>query len=74
MPGVAQNTVDALQSQAHSTFVPVMLHGGNGLILNKPEPEPMQPFVSVTVTEYVPATLTLMDCVLLVNPPGPVQL
>ena len=51
-----------------------MLHGGSGLILNKPELEPMHPFVSVTVTVYVPATLTLIDCVLLVNPPGPVQL
>ena len=29
-------------------------------IVNVPEPEPVQPFVSVTVTEYVPAVLVLI--------------
>src|SRR5208282_1614508 len=47
---------------------------GFGLFASMPEPEPVQPFVSVTVTLYVPGMLTLIDCVLLVNPPGPVQL
>ena len=47
---------------------------GFGLFASVPEPEPVQPFVSVAVTLYVPGTLTLIDCVLLVNPPSPVQL
>ena len=47
---------------------------GFGLLARMPEPEPTQPFVSVTVTLYVQGTLTLIDCVLLANPPGPVQL
>src|SRR5258706_11722814 len=33
---------------------------GFGLTVNVPEPEPVQPFVSVTVTEYVPAELVLI--------------
>jgi hypothetical protein len=47
---------------------------GFGLTVRVPEPEPVQPLMSVTVTLYVPGTLRLIDCVLLVNPPGPVQL
>jgi hypothetical protein len=50
-----------------------MLQTGNEVIVNAPEPTPTHPLVSVTVTLYVPGTLTLIDCVLLVNPPGPVQ-
>ena len=46
---------------------------GFGLTVNVPEPVPTQPFVSVTVTLYVPGTLTPIDCVLLVNPLGPVH-
>src|SRR5258706_15170319 len=33
---------------------------GFGFTVNVPEPEPVQPFVSVTVTEYVPAVLVLI--------------
>jgi hypothetical protein len=33
---------------------------GFGSIVTVPEPEPVQPFVSVTVTEYVPALLVLI--------------
>ena len=33
---------------------------GFGLTVSVPEPEPVQPFVSVTVTEYVPAVLVLI--------------
>ena len=33
---------------------------GFGLTVNVPEPEPVQPFVSVAVTEYVPAVLVLI--------------
>ncbi len=33
---------------------------GFGSTVSVPEPEPVQPFVSVTVTEYVPAVLVLM--------------
>ena len=47
---------------------------GFGLFARTPEPEPVQPFVSVTVTVYVPGTLTLIDAVVLLYPPGPVQL
>ena len=31
------------------------------------------PFLSDTITEYVPATLTVIAAVVAVNPPGPVQ-
>ena len=47
---------------------------GLGLFANMAEPEPTQPFVSVTVTLYEPGPLTLIDAVLFVYPPGPVQL
>ena len=33
---------------------------GFGSTVNVPEPEPVHPFVSVTVTEYAPAVLVLM--------------
>ena len=33
---------------------------GFGLTVRVPEPEPVHPFVSVTVTEYVPAVLVLI--------------
>src|SRR5258706_43489 len=33
---------------------------GFGFTVNVPEPDPVQPFVSVTVTEYVPAVLVLI--------------
>jgi hypothetical protein len=33
---------------------------GFGLIVKVPVPEPVHPFVSVTVTEYVPAVLVLI--------------
>ena len=33
---------------------------GLGSTVNVPDPEPVQPFVSVTVTEYVPAVLVLI--------------
>jgi hypothetical protein len=33
---------------------------GFGLTVSVPEPEPVQPFVSVAVTEYVPAVVVLM--------------
>src|SRR5258706_10135923 len=33
---------------------------GFGLTVRAPEPEPVQPFVSVTVTEYVPTVLVLI--------------
>ena len=33
---------------------------GFGFTVNVPEPEPVQPFVSVTVTLYVPAVLSLI--------------
>ena len=36
--------------------------------VNVPEPDPVQPFALVTVTEYAPAVLTLM--VEVVAPPG----
>src|SRR6266446_1407233 len=46
---------------------------GLGLTVRTPEPVPTQPLASVTVTLYVPATPTLMEAVVAVNPPGPVQ-
>ena len=64
---VAGNEFEQIVTGATDTF-------GFGFTLSVPEPLPMQPLVSVTVTLYVPGMLTLIDCVLLVNPPGPVQL
>src|SRR5258706_6848922 len=36
---------------------------GFGFTVNVPDPEPVHPFVSVTVTEYVPAVLSLIVAV-----------
>src|SRR5437879_1697077 len=47
---------------------------GLGLTVRVPEPLAVQPFASVTVTLYVPATLTLIEALVAVNPLGPVQL
>jgi hypothetical protein len=64
---VAGNEFEQIATGATATF-------GFGLTVNVPEPKPTQPFVSITVTLYVLGMLTLIDCALLVNPPGPVQL
>jgi len=49
---------------------------GFGLTVNVPELEPVQPFVSVTVTLYVPGTVTLIEAAFGNGPVpcGPVQL
>jgi hypothetical protein len=61
MPGVAHSVV-LLPWQM--TFVPVIAHTGSGFSVSTPEPVPVQPFASVTVTVYVPAALTVMFDVL----------
>ena len=45
---------------AHTSTLPTDTVGF-GSTVNVPVPDPVQPFVSVTVTEYVPAVLAPMD-------------
>src|SRR6266446_586246 len=52
--GVAVNVAGSVLAQT-STFAIETV--GFGSTVSVPEPEPVQPFVSVTVTEYVPAVL-----------------
>ena len=55
--GVAVSVVGSALAQT-STFAIETV--GFGSTVSVPEPEPVQPFVSVTVTLYVPAVLVLM--------------
>ena len=46
---------------------------GGGLTVSGRQQLLTQPLLSVIVTQYSPATLTVTHCVLAVKPPGPVQ-
>jgi hypothetical protein len=70
MPAGAQNWV---VSPWQMMLSPVISHGGGGLTVRVRQQLLMQPFSSVTVTQYSPATLTVMHCVFAVKPPGPVH-
>jgi hypothetical protein len=55
--GVAVNVAGSELAHASSFATETV---GSGLTVNVPVPEPVQPFVSVTVTLYVPAVLVLI--------------
>jgi hypothetical protein len=55
--GVAVNVAGSVLAQTSGLLT---LTVGFGLTVSVPEPEPVQPFESVTVTEYVPAALLLI--------------
>jgi hypothetical protein len=55
--GVAVNVVGNVLEHAVGLFTETV---GFGSTVNVPVPDPVQPFVSVTVTEYVPAVLVLI--------------
>src|ERR1051325_5632290 len=56
-PGVAVNIAGSVLAQTSGLLT---LTVGFGLTVRVPEPVPVHPFVSVTVTLYVPAVLVLM--------------
>src|SRR5258705_3594270 len=55
--GVAVSVAGSVLEQTSGLLTETV---GFGFTVNVPEPEPVQPFVSVTVTEYVPAVLVLI--------------
>src|ERR1051326_551787 len=57
LPGVAVRIPGSAASHTRGLFTDTV---GFGSTVSLPEPEPVQPFVSVTVTVYVPAVLVLM--------------
>ena len=78
---VAPETVDVAlrladgETHVSASVVPVDAPGGVVLLLMVCCAVAVQPFTgSVTVTVYVPATVTEGFCVASVNPPGPAQL
>ena len=55
--GVAVSVAGSVLEQTSGLFTETV---GFGFTVRFPEPEPVQPFVSVTVTLYVPAVLSLI--------------
>ena len=55
--GVAVKVAGRVPAHTSGLFTDTV---GFGLTVSVPELEPVQPFVSVTVTEYVPAVLVLI--------------
>ena len=71
MPAVAQNCCVWFEQTA--ALGGVMVQVGFALTVKVPLQLLVQPFESVIVTLYVPATPTVTHCVLVAKPPGPVQ-
>ena len=71
MPAVAQNEVVVPEQIVLS---PVMLHVGFVYTVSVRLQVLWQPFASVTVSVYSPATLTSTHWAVELNPPGPLQL
>src|SRR5260221_1114770 len=64
--GVAVNVAGNVLAQTSGLLTETV---GFGLAVSVPEPEPVQPFVSVTVTQYVPVVLMLIVELLEPRPP-----
>jgi|SRR5208283_355645 len=65
--------IGSIVVQPQMTFEPVIVHGGGVKFDNGVLQVLVHPFRSVITTVYVPGVLTVMHCVFVANPAGPIQ-